>query len=129
MKVKSDFVTNSSSNCYLVLDISKNGRFKEIDEVLEKCSNELEYVDLAQLDCTFYNLRDLDEYTNDGPLDWVQEVMGPKMWNLGMDTYAACKEIFENHKGMVHMIHFDRNMDISDELEQVGLRIMKVYYN
>lgn len=129
MKIKSDFVTNSSSNCYILLDTSKKGRFSEIDDILEKCSKELEYVDSASLDSTFCNLEELDEYTNDGPLDWVQKARGPRMWNLGRDMYDECKRVLKNSEGMIHIVTFDRNMDITFELEAAGLAVIRVYYN
>jgi hypothetical protein len=129
MKIKSDFVTNSSSNCYIVIDTSKNGLCEPIEKLLKECTSQLEYADSAGIDATLSCLDELNEYTNDGPLDWVQKAVGPNMWNLGQEEYDVCKKALISSGSTVHIISFDRAMDLTSDLETLGLDVVRVFYN
>jgi len=102
MKFKQDFVTNSSSSCF-VLAVSP----EQLEGVRETVAELDRHPDAGNEGVRIYDvfddLKELDEYTNDGPLDWAQKPRGPQFNNLGQSTYEACREVILENKIAVYM--------------------------
>jgi hypothetical protein len=95
MKIKLDFVTNSSSTCFLLV-IPENIS-DELKESIEYYNDDPEGWSEGTRSYLFTNkLKELQEFTNDGPLDWASLPGGPQFHNLSENDYNEYKEIIEN---------------------------------
>lgn len=108
MKVKLDFVTNSSSSCFL-MSIPKD-EFEDLESSIRRMNND---PDAYNEGVRFYmhceTLTELQEYTNDGPLDWASIPGGPQFWNLNEDSYNLAKKVL-NEGNIVVEVAVDHNM-------------------
>lgn len=97
MKVKLDFVTNSSSSSYIIASsLDQVGDLKEFINELNKNHHESGGVRIYN---TFNTIEELKEYTNDGPYDWASKPMGLQFINYEKEIYYQIKEIID--KGCV----------------------------
>ena len=94
MKIKLDFVTNSSSACFL-MSIPK----EEVHELMNSISayNDLSEATNEGVRCYFSadTLKSLQEYTNDGALDWASLPGGPQFIRMSESNYEECKAEIE----------------------------------
>lgn len=103
MKIKTDFVTNSSSIGY-VLEVSKD--FDVID-LLYRNGITLNRVDDDSYECS--DVEELISYAQGEPCDWVDKVRGPRDWyHLGPTIYEACEKAINNDNKAVY-ISISRN--------------------
>jgi hypothetical protein len=113
MKIRTDFVTNSSSVGYvIVIDPDELDGLKEFVEKLDK------HEDASNEGVRFGNIfetkQQLDEHTNDGPLDWARLPGGPRFINKSQSKYNELLEHI-NEGSVICYVLVDR--EICDEFE------------
>jgi hypothetical protein len=100
MKIKLDFITNSSSCCYV---ISSPKPISMSDIVLSGVKfNEFQCLD---------SVENLIKYTDCEPCDWVKKATGPRrFWGCQPREYEKYKKIIEDGKYVI-IAHVERNFD------------------
>jgi hypothetical protein len=94
MKIKTDFVTNSSSTSF-ILSI----RPKAITDFIEYCTT-LHKTEEATNEGVYHtiidgDIKDLKEYTSGREEDWASKPRGVSFNNLTEEEYNICKTIIE----------------------------------
>lgn len=108
MKIKIDFITNSSSNCYVILDAPDN-IIKNMMDMIEDL-NESELVCNSCYGINFENsIEKLNSYTQGRPWDWVSKTRGLKFYNLSEDEYERLLVFIKEGK-QVMLVKLDNNI-------------------
>jgi len=107
MKIKTDFVTNSSTVVYIISSP------KEIDkDILHITPGHAleEYI-------TLKTIEELTEYTQSEKCDWITKITGPyRFWQMNRERYQICKEIIVSGNIAIHM---DINNNYTEEMSRV----------
>jgi hypothetical protein len=101
MKIKADFVTNSSTTMYIIAFNEKYIR-KNFEEHFTLKTGE--YFN------SFDNILKLIKYTQQRDVDWITEAtkMPIEFWSMSKDEFKECEEILDEGKFAVHL-QIDRN--------------------
>ena len=118
MKIKLDFVTNSSSVCYLIMSPEKMTKKFLIDQGITSRR-------IDDFDC----IKSIEQLItiaegNDKPCDWIRRATGPlQFWGMNKEWYPIAKEIIKEGK-YVLLIDMDRNY--YDDLDKFDRIITKL---
>lgn len=108
MKIKSDFVTNSSSSSFIVG--WDPDTFSDLEDYIHKLN---EHEDAGNEGVRYYEsfrtMKELDEYTNDGPFDWASLPCGVRFENLNEESYEICKSMLKEY-GSATIVMVDYNV-------------------
>jgi hypothetical protein len=113
VKLKTDFVTNSSSTAFIVsLPEEMLAEFYGFVNILDKNPDyDDEGVSIfSQLD----SVRELYEYTTNKPYDWISKAMAPKFVNMTKEYFEKCLKCIK--KGNTVLL-VDVNYNASEEFE------------
>lgn len=90
MKIRQDFITNSSSIGYiLAIPPDMIGTLEaDIAELNDIQENQNEGVNFHYM---FDNIKELETFTNDGPFDWASFPRGLQYTNITESHYNLCK--------------------------------------
>ena len=102
MKIKIDYVTNSSSCCFVIQSPQKMSQKEIQDKGFSGSFNAFTSVG---------NLKELITYTDCEECDWVKLPMGPhKFWGLAKEKYEKAKIVIEGGHSIT-FIHVERDPD------------------
>ena len=101
MKIKLDFITNSSSCCFVVVSPKQITEDQIYDLGIKRLDN---FICIG-------NVENLIEYVDSEPCDWIKKATGPtRFWNMSEEKYNRNKKLIEE-KNYIIFANVERNYD------------------
>ena len=124
MKLKTDFVTNSSSSSFILCVTEE--QFLDLEESLDELGNHPDAQNEGVFMDVYRTKQQLDEYANDAPLDWASKPGGPRFVNMSQGRYELCLTIIEEGDIVVDA-SVDRNVVAIFEDKWNDLVVSSIY--
>jgi len=118
MKIKTDFVTNSSSSSFIIA-VEKN-EVKSVLEFLEELDKHPDAVNEGvECENIIKSINHLNTFTNGRPFDWASKPMGIRYYNLDESDHLICKEaINEGRAVIIARVDYNVTEDFSDKYKE-----------
>lgn len=114
MKVKLDFVTNSSSSAYIMS--LQNTEIADFLEYIERLDNENQNEGVRVWQ-QFNTKKELYEYATDKPYDWVSKAMEPRLVSMDQESFDKALKCI-NDGCIVMLVAVDYNACEEFEISQ-----------
>ncbi len=114
MKIKADFITNSSSTMYII-EFNK--------EFLRKNFEEFFTLRTGEYFRSFNDMSSLVKYTQDKDVDWITEVTKHPIeyWGMGEDEFKEATRIIEEGNHAVYLVADRNDYDRTERMENIIL--------
>ena len=110
MKIKTDFITNSSSCCFIIQTPNVLGDSDIFEKGFHGRFNQFH---------SCGTIEELIAHTDDEPCDWVKKITGPRrFWGVIKERYEIAKKVIENGE-CVSFIDIERDSDDVESFDRI----------